>query len=86
MAVERQPLTRLQDQQKSFQSKLSAFGQLKIAGTLDADVLQQAQLALSCQQWLNTVARSKHPDWEYADQESERIALMKAALESASAL
>ena len=31
MAVERQPLTRLQDQQKSFQSKLSAFGQLKSA-------------------------------------------------------
>ena len=31
MAVERQPLSRLQDQQKSFQSKLSAFGQLKSA-------------------------------------------------------
>lgn len=31
MAVERQPLTRLQDQQKGFQSKLSAFGQLKSA-------------------------------------------------------
>ena len=64
----------------------AAFGQLKIAGELDTDVLQQAQLALACQQWLNTVARSQHPDWEYADQESERLALMKAALESASAL
>ncbi|KAI5916106.1 flagellar filament capping protein FliD [Thauera sp. 2A1] len=31
MAVERQPLTRLQDQQKSYQSKLSAFGQLQSA-------------------------------------------------------
>lgn len=31
MAVERQPLTRLQGQQKSFQSKLSAFGQLNSA-------------------------------------------------------
>ena len=64
----------------------AAFGQLKIAGTLDSDVLEQAQLALSCQQWLNTVARVQHPDWEYADQESERLALMKASLEQASAL
>lgn len=31
MAVERQPLTRLEAQQSSFQSKLSAFGQLKSA-------------------------------------------------------
>ena len=31
MAVERQPLSRLQTQQKSYQSKLSAFGQLQSA-------------------------------------------------------
>jgi hypothetical protein len=31
------------------------------------------------------VARSKYPDWEYADQESERLALMNTALEQASA-
>ena len=64
----------------------TAFGQLKIAGTIDSDVLDEARLALSCQQWLNTVARVQHPDWEYADQESERLALMKAALEQASAI
>ena len=62
-----------------------AFGQLKIAGAIDAEVRQQARLALACQQWLNQVARHKHPDWEYADQESQRLALMHAALEQASA-
>ena len=62
----------------------TAFGQLKITGSIDADLHQQALLALACQQWLNTVARSKYPDWEYADQESERLALMNAALEQAS--
>ena len=63
----------------------TAFGQLKITGSIDADLQQQALLALACQQWLNTVARSKYPDWEYADQESERLALMNTALEQASA-
>jgi uncharacterized protein YfeS len=61
----------------------TAFGQLKITGSIDADLHQQALLALACQQWLNTVARSKYPDWEYADQESERLALMNTALEQA---
>ena len=64
--------------------RATAFGQLKITGSIDADLHQQALLALACQQWLNTVARSKYPDWEYADQESERLALMNAALEQAS--
>lgn len=63
----------------------TAFGQLKITGSIDADLQKQALLALACQQWLNTVARSKYPDWEYADQESERLALMNTALEQASA-
>ncbi|MCO8249983.1 MolR family transcriptional regulator [Comamonas thiooxydans] len=63
----------------------TAFGQLKITGSIDADLHKQALLALACQQWLNTVARSKYPDWEYADQESERLALMNTALEQASA-
>ncbi|MBV8248277.1 MAG: MolR family transcriptional regulator [Comamonas sp.] len=63
----------------------AAFGQLKIAGAIDADVREQARLALACQQWLNTVARGKHPDWEYADQESQRLALMHDALEQACA-
>lgn len=62
-----------------------AFGQLKIAGAIDADVLQQARLALSCQQWLNQEARRQYPDWEYADQDSQRLALMHGALEQASA-
>lgn len=63
----------------------TAFGQLKITGSIDTDLHKQALLALACQQWLNTVARSKYPDWEYADQESERLALMNTALEQASA-
>ena len=43
MAVERQPLTRLQDQQKSYQSKLSAFGQVQSA----MSKLQDAATALT---------------------------------------
>ncbi len=43
MAVERQPLTRLQGQQKSYQSKLSAFGQLQSA----MSKLQDAAAALT---------------------------------------
>lgn len=62
----------------------TAFGQIKITGEIDADVLKEARLALSCLQWLNTVARSQYPDWKYADQESEYFVLMKAALEQAS--
>jgi len=43
MAVERQPLARLQDQQKSYQSKLSAFGQVQSA----MSKLQDAATALT---------------------------------------
>ena len=43
MAVERQPLSRLQEQQKSYQSKLSAFGQLQSA----MSKLQDAATALT---------------------------------------
>ena len=62
-----------------------AFGQLKIAGAIDADVLEQARLALMCQRWLNTVARAKYPDWEYGAQEAERLTLMTTALEQTQA-
>lgn len=57
-----------------------AFGQLKIAGHVAADVQTQALLALACQQWLNTFARKKYPDWEYADQDLARLHIMQSAL------
>ncbi len=58
----------------------TAFGQLKIAGRIDAQLLGLAKAALADQLWLNARARVKHPDWEYADQERARLEQMLAVL------
>lgn len=58
-----------------------AFGQLKITGEMDAAVRTQAMQALVCQQWLNQLARQHNPDWEYADEASQRLEQMRHALE-----
>jgi uncharacterized protein YfeS len=58
----------------------TAFGQLKIGGQVDADVLDEAQAALRCQLWLNERARTVYPGWEYADLERTRLHAMQAVL------
>ncbi|MFZ6643130.1 MolR family transcriptional regulator [Undibacterium sp. TC4M20W] len=58
----------------------TAFGQLKIAGQVDADILDEALAALRCQLWLNQRARIHYPQWQYADQELSRLTQMQSVL------
>lgn len=58
----------------------TAFGQLKIAGQVDADILDEALSALRCQLWLNERARIEYPQWQYADQELSRLTKMQSVL------
>ena len=64
----------------------TAFGQLKIAGHIDADVHAQALLALSVQQWLNAQARIHHPAWTHADEDAQSLQAMHAALRKQAAV
>lgn len=58
----------------------TAFGQLKIAGRIDAELLGLAKAAIADQLWLNARARTKYPNWEYADQEQARLEQILAVL------
>jgi uncharacterized protein YfeS len=58
----------------------TAFGQIKVSGQLDADVREQALLALDKQLLLNQRARRVYPDWEFADLEAERLHTMRMDL------
>ena len=64
----------------------TAFGQLKIAGHIDADVHAQALLALSVQQWLNGQSRIRHPQWTHADEDAQSLQTMHAALSNHAAV
>ena len=55
----------------------TAFGQIKVSGQLDADVREQALLALDKQLLLNQRARRVYPDWEFAEHEAERLQTMR---------
>lgn len=58
----------------------TAFGQLKIAGEIDADVRDEALAAIACQLALNERARTHYPDWPYADQNQSRLTAMREVL------
>lgn len=58
----------------------TAFGQLKIVGHINADLLQRAMAAIADQLWMNAYARVKYPQWPYAEQEAERLQQMQSVL------
>jgi uncharacterized protein YfeS/predicted DNA-binding WGR domain protein len=58
----------------------TAFGQLKITGTIINDCLEEAVAALHCSLWLNDRALREYPDWEPGTAERERLLIMHAAL------
>jgi uncharacterized protein YfeS len=56
----------------------TAFGQLKITGNVDPQILNEGLSAISFQLWLNERARKIHPDWEYADENQSKLKNMQA--------
>ena len=60
-----------------------AFGQLKITGAIDPDIVALAQAAMTREAHLNDDAKQRYPAWEYAENAREWLALKRAALERA---
>ncbi|MCC4104747.1 hypothetical protein [Serratia ureilytica] len=58
----------------------AAFGQLKIAGHINVELLRRAMTAISDQLWMNTRARARYPNWSYAKQDKERLEQMLSVL------
>jgi uncharacterized protein YfeS len=58
----------------------TAFGQLKITGQVDADILEEGLTAIRRQLWLNKRARTVYPDWPHADKQYERLVKMQDVL------
>lgn len=61
----------------------TAFGQLKITGEVNPKICTDALAAVACQVRINHLSRSTHPDWEYAEQNLERLTAMRKVLETA---
>ena len=58
----------------------AAFGQLKITGNVDSEILHEGLSALRCQLWLNNRSRELHPNWKHADAEHENLVKMSTVL------
>lgn len=58
----------------------TAFGQLRISGDIDGNMLEEALMSNHFQLWFNERARSAYPNWKYADVEKERLLAMRAVL------
>lgn len=57
-----------------------AFGQLKISGAVSEEMLKEGLSAIKCQLGLNERARSKYPDWRFADEERNILLKLQATL------
>jgi uncharacterized protein YfeS len=58
----------------------TAFGQLKIVGQVDKDILEEGLTAIRRQLWLNERARTRSPNWPHADAQYERLVKMQDVL------
>jgi uncharacterized protein YfeS len=56
----------------------TAFGQLKITGNIDPQILNEGLSAISFQLWLNERAQKIHPDWKYADENQSKLMKLQA--------
>ena len=61
----------------------TAFGQLKVAGQVNAGMRADALAAIGCQVRLNQLARTSSPHWQHADQNLARLVTMRTVLEAA---
>ncbi|KEZ01757.1 hypothetical protein GQ57_33575 [Burkholderia sp. MSh2] len=61
----------------------TAFGQLKIVGQINIELLGRAKTAILDQLWMNKRACDKYPNWPYAEQQKERFEHMLSALNKA---
>ncbi len=58
----------------------TAFGQLKITGAAESDILDEGLAALRCQLWLNERSRTLHPSWRYAEEDRASLVKMTGVL------
>ncbi|MGJ7574628.1 MolR family transcriptional regulator [Variovorax sp. RB2P76] len=58
----------------------AAFGQFKITGEVDPEMLDEALAAIACQLALNERARTRYPAWPHADENQARLNSMQAVL------
>lgn len=58
----------------------AAFGQLKITGRAEADIVDTGLAAIRCQLWLNERAGQHYPEWKFAAEERAALLKMQAVL------
>jgi uncharacterized protein YfeS len=58
----------------------TAFGQLKIAGRVDPDILEEGLAAIDCLLWFNERSQSRYPNWQSANKDHDRLVEMQAVL------
>jgi len=57
-----------------------AFGQLKITGHVESEIVDEGLAAIRCQLWFNGRARIHYPNWKFADEDHERLIKMQTVL------
>lgn len=58
----------------------TAFGQLRIVGSIEPRMLEEGLIGLRCQLLLNERARTVYPEWKYADLDRTRLLAMQSVL------